>query len=67
MSKLYMVLRADSKLIGTDILGRQTTSHLPKGHYAIPAFDTLKEAEEHADGRFQIIELSVGENTTANG
>ena len=62
MSTLYLVLRADRTMMSTDIFGVEHKCNLPQGQYAIPAFDTREAAEEHADGRFGIMEMSGSHN-----
>lgn len=62
LKTVYAVSRLDSSFIGKDIFGAKTVTHLPKGHYAMPVFDSLTEAEEYADGRFEIMEMQVFTN-----
>lgn len=65
MSTLYLVLRADRSMMSTDIFGKSHKCDLPEGQYAIPAFDTREAAEEYADGRFGIMEVSGSHNDKA--
>lgn len=60
--KLYAVLRLDSALVSKDIFGKEHRNELPKGHYCMPVFDTKEAAEEHADGRFAIMEMEATPN-----